>query len=121
MVRITATEVVTVAKQKINFHGEKERGLAILASNCGGQSGRYHYLDSLMKNIPVTSCPIVTCSVINLLFLRLMSGAGVGRGTTCPSGVQVRMKTNATNVNLNFRSFYCRLSGHSKIQILSGI
>ena len=56
VVRSTDTEVVTFAKQKRNFHGEKEQGLAILASNCGGQSGRYHYLDSLIKNIQVTKC-----------------------------------------------------------------
>ena len=56
VVRSTATGVVTVAEQKRNFHGEKERGLAILASNCGGQSGRYNYLDSLIKNVQVRKC-----------------------------------------------------------------
>ena len=57
VVRSISTGVVTSASShKRNFHGEKERGLAMLASNCGGQSGRYHYLDSLMKNIPVTKC-----------------------------------------------------------------
>ena len=28
-----------------DFHREKKRGVALLASNCGGQSGRYNYLD----------------------------------------------------------------------------
>ena len=28
-----------------DFHGEKKKGVALLASNCGGQSGRYKYLD----------------------------------------------------------------------------
>ena len=44
------------AFQKKNFHGEKEKFLATLASNCGGQSGRYHYLDNLIKHIPVINC-----------------------------------------------------------------
>ena len=38
---------------KRNFHGEKEHVVAILASNCGGKSGRYHFLDSLIKSVPV--------------------------------------------------------------------
>ena len=28
-----------------DFHRVKKRGVALLASNCGGPSGRYNYLD----------------------------------------------------------------------------
>ena len=28
-----------------NFHRVKKKGVALLASNCGGPSGRYNYLD----------------------------------------------------------------------------
>ena len=28
-----------------DFHNEKKKGVALLASNCGGASGRYNYLD----------------------------------------------------------------------------
>ena len=28
-----------------DFHHEKKKGVALLASNCGGPSGRYNYLD----------------------------------------------------------------------------
>ena len=28
-----------------DFHREKKKGVALLASNCGGASGRYKYLD----------------------------------------------------------------------------
>ena len=28
-----------------DFHHEKKKGVALLASNCGGASGRYNYLD----------------------------------------------------------------------------
>ena len=36
-----------------DYHGEKTGGVAILASNCGGRSGRYHYLDSLINHLQV--------------------------------------------------------------------
>ena len=28
-----------------DYHNEKKKGVALLASNCGGKSGRYNYLD----------------------------------------------------------------------------
>ena len=28
-----------------DFYAEKKKGVALLASNCGGASGRYNYLD----------------------------------------------------------------------------
>ena len=28
-----------------DFYGDKTKGVALLASNCGGVSGRYNYLD----------------------------------------------------------------------------
>ena len=31
-----------------DFHSEKKKGVALLASNCGGPSGRYNYLDKYM-------------------------------------------------------------------------
>ena len=36
-----------------NYHGEKVRGVAILASNCGGSSGRFKYLDKLVQSLQV--------------------------------------------------------------------
>ena len=52
VVRNTQADMADYALGR-NFHGEKERGVAILASNCGGQSGRYNYLDTFLKNIKV--------------------------------------------------------------------
>lgn len=36
-----------------NFHGEKELGVAIVASHCDVKSGRFNYLDALQKYIKV--------------------------------------------------------------------
>ena len=36
-----------------NYHQEKEKGAAILVSNCHADSGRLQYLELLMKHLPV--------------------------------------------------------------------
>ena len=71
-----------------NYHAEKEDGVAILASNCGGRSGRYHYLDSLMKHLPVKYFPFNTVLVLSIVF-RLLCGVAVAGGTISLTSVQV--------------------------------
>jgi hypothetical protein len=60
-----------------NFHGEKEHVVAILASNCGGKSGRYHFLDSLIKHLPVKN-PLSHTS-FNRTFIKIDVWGGWGR------------------------------------------
>ena len=42
-----------------NFHGEKELGVAIVASHCDVKSGRFNYLNALQKDIKVFGLFIV--------------------------------------------------------------
>jgi len=35
------------------YHEKKKKGVALLASNCGGTSGRYSYLDKLLKHLAI--------------------------------------------------------------------
>ena len=59
----------------------KTRGVALLASNCGGASGRYHYLDALVTKLKV---PTSTWKAEQFLaqHCRWMCGGHVGGGTT---------------------------------------
>ena len=105
--------------QPRDYHGEKTHGVAILASNCGGRSGRYHYLDSLKKHLQVNSFSFPDNN--KYLCYRLMCGEGVGGGTTCHSSVQVRLHYFFLLFVLtnDCRSLHNRLPWNRKVQVLS--
>ena len=64
-----------------DYHGEKDHGVAILASNCGGRSGRYHYLDSLLKHLQEKHG--YHKHILYCVLYRLMYGVVVVEDTTC--------------------------------------